>query len=90
MTPLDVTLDLDRRPWHDLAERAHPMHADGTTAKIVRVGLLRNGTDEGRACVELAIELPPGEIIFAETTLRLARMAATLVAASPLFAEETP
>lgn len=94
MTELVVTPDLEAAPWRDLAGRLlggsiveHPGGA--LMPKIVRVGLLRNGTVGERATLTIAVELPGGAIVLAETTLRLARTAALALAASPAFAEET-
>jgi hypothetical protein len=54
----------------------------------VRVGLLRHGTQQGNATVSFAIRLHDGRVVLAETTVRLARLAARALAASPVMAEE--
>lgn len=82
-TALDVRTDMDQAPWSDLrdVEREHGM--------VERIGLLRNGTDGGRASVALVIRLDGGQVVVAETTWRLFRAAVEALMASPAAAEET-
>jgi len=76
--PLSITTNLDINPWVDLKR---DQIIPGT---IERVGVLPNGTKQGRACVELFIRLPDGRVVVAETTLRLFSLAARAIAATPV------
>lgn len=78
MIPLNITTNLELDPWTDLKRD------EITPGVIERVGVLPNGTQQGRACVELLIRLPDGRPVIAETTLRLFNMAARAVAATPV------
>lgn len=77
MIPLNITLNLDIDPWTDLQEAEVPF------GNVVRIGVLPNGTQQGRATVALVIELEDGTLVGAQTTLRLFHMAAAAVLASP-------
>lgn len=77
MIPLSITTNLDIAPWTDLQEAEIPF------GNLVRVGVLPNGTREGRATVALVVQLEDGTLVGAQTTLRLFNMAAVAVAASP-------
>lgn len=81
MEPLTVTPDIEGAPWADIPPAA-------PQGRLERIGLLRNGTHEGRASVGLVIRLPDGSAVVAETTWRLFRTAARALAASPIAAEE--
>jgi hypothetical protein len=82
--PLSVTTNLDLNPWTDLRGNVDfLMDPEGKNATVERIGVLPNGTHQGRACVELLIKLPDGRLVIAETTLRLFRMAAAAVLATP-------
>ena len=81
MTHLQITPDIDRAPWFDL----EPEH-EGT---LERIGLLRNGTHEGRASVGLVIQLEDGTHVIAQTTWRLLHNAVRALAAGPIGSEET-
>jgi len=78
MIPLSITTNLDLNPWTDLTID------EITPGTIERVGVLPNGTEQGRACVELLIRLPDGRVVVAETTLRLFNLAARAIAATPV------
>lgn len=80
MTPLQITLDVGRDPWTDLKP--------GGDGALVRLGLLRNGTVNGRATVALVVELPDGSHVIGQTTWALLRTAYAAMAASPVVAEE--
>lgn len=82
LTPLDIRPDIAAHPWDDVDPKAL---AHGT---LVRVGLLRHGTTEGRASVALMVKLDDGRTVIAETTWRLFHTAARALAASPVAAEE--
>lgn len=84
MIRLTVTLNLDIDPWTDLHDDTTVIDHGGETAKVTRVGILPNGTQEGRATVGFLVELPDGRKVIAETTLRLFLMAATALANSPV------
>ena len=81
-TPLEVSADLDRAPWSDLGARTV------THGMVQRIGLLPNGTQNGRASVALVIRTDDGRIVVAETTWRLFNVAARALAASPVAAAE--
>ncbi len=85
MTPLNVTLNLEIDPWRDLTPDTLPLNTDGgLSATLERVGVLPDGTQAGRATVLMLIRLPDGRQVVAETTLRLFKMAAAAIAASPV------
>jgi hypothetical protein len=84
MIPLTITTNLEIDPWVDLLDAGLPHNPDGATARIERVGILPNATQQGRACVEFLIRLPDGTPVIAETTLRLFNVAARAVAATPV------
>lgn len=83
-TPLDVRTDVELNPYTQLDPKA-TLHG-----QLVSIGLLRNGTVEGRASVALVVRLDDGQHVIAETTWRLFNTAAGALAASPTIAEETP
>lgn len=82
MTPIRITPDIERAPWDDLTR-------DTPHGRVARVGLLRNGTSEGRASAAVVIELDDGSHVIAETTWRLLRLAVRALAAGPVGSEET-
>lgn len=84
MTPLTVTPDIERAPWDDL-NLARPDINDG---RLARIGLLRHGTEGGKASVGVVIELPDGTHIIGQTTWALFRTAFHALNASPVVAEE--
>lgn len=73
MTQLTVTPDIEAAPWSDLSHEMLKHNKGGKSAEIERIGLLRHGTQQGNATVELLIRLPNGEVVVAETTLVTAR-----------------
>lgn len=75
-TALDVRPDMGATPWDDLPE-------DGIVGHIERIGLLPNGTTKGRASVAIAVRMPNGEVIIAETTWRLLGSAVRALDLSP-------
>lgn len=77
MIPLNVTMNLDIDPWTDLPP-------DIPFGDIERIGLLPNGTPQGRATVELVIRLADGTLVGAQTTLRLLNAATHALLASPV------
>lgn len=82
MTEVQITPDVERAPWTDLA-------ADQLLTGVwERVGLLRHGTTEGRASVAMVVRLPDGRPVIVETTWRLFWTTARALAASPVAAEE--
>jgi len=82
-TPLDVRPDVAQAPYTELDPEA-TLHG-----QLVSIGLLRNGTTEGRASVALVARLDDGRYVIAETTWRLFNTASRALAASPAVAEET-
>ena len=83
MTQMQITPDIDMESW---TEMAAPGLVKGD---ITRVGLLRNGTVEGRAAFEMLIRLPDGNLCWVETTWRLMRAACAALNAGPVGSEET-
>jgi hypothetical protein len=83
VTPITITPDVEQNPWTDidLATVGH--------GRIERIGLLRNGTSEGRASVAMVIRLDDGTAVVAETTWRLFDTSARALAVSAVAAEET-
>lgn len=81
MTHLSVTPDIDRAPWTDI----DPAYS----GQLERIGLLRNGTTQGRATVGLVVQLADGRHVVAETTWRLLHNAVRALAAGPVGSEET-
>lgn len=79
MIPLHVTLNLELDPWADLAGK---IPDDAGT--LVRIGILPDGMESGRAAVELIVRNPDGSLIVAETSLRLFLMAASAISAAPV------
>jgi hypothetical protein len=83
MTPLTITPDIERAPWTDLDPEAV------TEGTLERIGLLRNGTAQGRATVALVVKLDDGSHAVVETTWRLLRAAVRALSAGPVGSEET-
>lgn len=81
MTPLNIHLDAEQ----DRIDMGKGLAAHGM---IDSIGLLRNGTSEGKASVAITIKLADGSVVLGETTWALLRMAYTALAASPIIAEE--
>lgn len=81
MPDLTITPDIERAPWTDIEAPSR-----GT---LERIGLLRNGTVEGRATVALVIRLDDGTAVIVETTWRLFNTSARALAVSPVAQEET-
>lgn len=62
-TPLALTMDIDAQPWRDL---------DGApSGMLARIAGIPRGTNHGNAAVALAVQLPDGSWVIAQTTLRL-------------------
>lgn len=80
MIPLTITTNLELDPWTDL----HPIRAQLVESNIERIGVLPNGTQNGKACVEFLMRTADGQTVVAETTLALFRMAAAAVLATPI------
>lgn len=88
MIPLTVTLDLEQTPWTDLSHREQA-NGPNQVVNLERIGLLRNGTIEGRATVELLATLPnDGRLLVVTTSLRNFRFAAAAILASPIAQAE--
>lgn len=85
MTPLKIVLDVERPPGLEV-DPSRLIHQQ--MARIGAIGLLRNGTDRGRATVAIRVDLPDGTQVLAETTWRLLWLAAHALAAGPVGAEE--
>lgn len=79
MQHLDVRPDLDQLPWSDLRGGSY------REAIIERVGLLRDGTESGRAVLAIVARCADGSVVVAETTLRLADVAVRALASSPVY-----
>jgi hypothetical protein len=83
VTHLQITPDLDRAPWEGLPPIAETLHG-----AVTRVGLLPNGTLEGKASVALAIHLDDGRAVVAEITWRAFYLAIHALAVSPIGSQE--
>ena len=77
MIPLTLTTNLDIDPWTDLPP-------DIPFGNVERMGLLPNGTVEGRATVAIVIRLEDGSLVGAQTTLRILNAATHALLASPV------
>lgn len=78
MTPLDLRPNLELNPWNDLPAGS----CQG--GRIERIGLLPNGTDQGRPTVAMLVRLDDGTTVAAETTWALIRAAVRALNASPV------
>jgi len=78
MTPLDIRPNLEVAPWDDLTTD----NCQG--GRIERIGLLPNGTDQGRPTIALLIRLDNGTTVAAETTWALMNLAVRALNASPI------
>lgn len=88
MIPIDITPDIDASPWDHLSPEVMPLNPDGEPALLQRIGLLRNGTQEGRAVVLMQLTLPDGTTVIAQTTWRLMATAVRALEAGPVGREE--
>lgn len=86
MIPIDVNLDLERRPWTDLDAEL----GDTEPGTLERVGVLPNATGKGLSVAYVVIRLPDGTRVAGRTTLALFDVAATAVQASPHNVRERP
>lgn len=83
MTPIEVVADLTETPFNDTNYDAE-IHADRRSAVVVGIGLMPEGTSDGRPSAMLTIRLPDGRLVVAETTWRLLHVAVRALATSPL------
>jgi uncharacterized protein (UPF0371 family) len=87
MPALTIIPDLER----DGFDAMNRLRAGGDGAVIVAdrvsVGALRRGMESGKASVALCLELPDGNVVFAETSLALLVTAARTLAA--LYGEDS-
>jgi hypothetical protein len=79
-----VTVNLDLDPWTDLRDNPRYKPGGAVSPKVVRIGLLPNGTSGRRATVMILAEMPDGSLVPVETTWRLFNTAARALAASPV------
>lgn len=63
MIPLDVTLNIDDKPWTDCKDVA--------LGTIIRIGRLPKGTVSGKSTVTVLIKMDDGKQFMAQTTLAL-------------------
>lgn len=82
MIPLTITPDLDVAPWTDLQSE------DPDVGMLTRIGLLRHGTQEGRATVGLVVTTADGQQVLAQTSWRLLFNAVHALAVGPVGREE--
>lgn len=80
-TPLDVNTNIQDGDWSDLPQPTLP-------GALIRIGLLRNGTSQGRAVVAMAVRLEDGSTVLVQTTWRLMRTAVAALEAGPVGSEE--
>jgi hypothetical protein len=80
--PLSVSVDIEQDPWSDIdlatVENAH----------LIRIGLLRHGTVEGKATVAMLVVTHDGRKIIVQTSWLLFNTAARALAAGPVGSEE--
>lgn len=88
MTSLSITPNLEENPWTDLDPSQLPHNTGGLSAQITRAGIMPRGTMAGLSTVMMEIQLPSGERVIAETTLRLFRTMARGLLASPVAEAE--
>lgn len=81
MTPLTISTDAEQTPL----DFGTGLVANG---RLSAIGLLRNGTANGKASVAVVITLADGSTVLGETTWALLRTAVNGLAASPTVAEE--
>lgn len=80
LTALSVSFDCEQMPL--------PCGPDAPQGSVTAIGLVANGTAEGRPIVGLVVELEDGTKVLASTTWRLFNNAARALAASPIAQEE--
>lgn len=80
MTPLSIHLDCQQQPLE-----LDQLVADGS---LTAIGLLRHGTEQGKASVAVVVTLADGTQVLGQTTWALLRAAVGAMAASPAAAEE--
>lgn len=80
MTPLTLHLDCEQHPLPTERLVGH-----GTLSNI---GLLRHGTDRGKASIAVIVTLDDGSQVLGQTTWALLRTAFAGLNASPIVAEE--
>jgi len=78
MIPLSIVMDVEERP---IVTPEEPRLYPDKLLDVNALGILTNGTEEGRPVVIVRINLPSGEVILAQTTLRLFQAAARAFAA---------
>lgn len=71
MPALSITLNLESDPWEDLKLRSEEGRLVHLKDAPMRVGALPRGMQSGKASVAIAIELPDGRTVVAETSLEL-------------------
>lgn len=76
MIPLTITPDIEQAPWADLAHVKQ-------LGQITRIGRLPRGCTSGASTISIAVKLPDGTDVMAQTT-----MALFLAAARALKARE--
>lgn len=84
MIPLTLHLDVEQTPLVSPAD-SKKVVGDGM---VTDIGLLRHGTQEGRASVGIVITMDGGNKIIGQTTWALLRTAFAGLAASAIVAEE--
>jgi hypothetical protein len=68
MIPLTISQNIEKDPWTECKDI--PEMAD-----VIRIGRLPNGTYGGRSSVSFLIKRSSGELVLAQTTLRLLQAA---------------
>ena len=80
MTPLTITPNIELNPWSDLADKVD----ESRHGRINRIGLIPNGTAQGRPTIAVLVTLPDGSVVTGETTWALWQGATRALAASPV------
>ncbi|MDX3109690.1 hypothetical protein [Nonomuraea angiospora] len=77
MIPLDIRPNLELNPWDDVSRET-------AVGRLERVGLLPNGTSQGRPVFALLVRLEDGSTVVVQTTWALMSTAVRALAASPV------
>lgn len=77
-TRLDVRPNMELNPWYDIPGGSYGQGI------IERIGLLPNGTANGRPTVALLVRMADGSAVLAETTWALLSSAVRALDASPV------
>ncbi|MEV0616124.1 hypothetical protein AB0I81_22615 [Nonomuraea sp. NPDC050404] len=77
MIPLDIRPNLELNPWEGTGRET-------AVASLASVGLLPNGTSQGRPVFAMLVRLEDGSTVVVQTTWALMSAAVRALAASPV------